>query len=108
MDQFFRYFFQDIGRVFRAFVDIIIAFFNFLNYLLNFPMRMEIIESYSSEFSTTDWIMLFIANILLIVFIVALFIMIGKLLKRIFRFRVSGKKYDALVKQVQNLQRDLI
>ena len=108
MDQFFRYFYQDIGRVFRAFVEVIIAFFNFLNYLLNFPMRMEIIKSFENDFSTIDWIALLIVNILLIALIVAMFIMLGRLFKRIFRFRVSGKKYDALVKQVQSLQRDLI
>ena len=66
MDNFLRYFYQDIGRVFRAFFEIISAFFNFLNYLLNFPMRMKIIEEYESEFSTADWIMLLIANLVLI------------------------------------------
>ena len=45
MDNFLRYFYQDIGRVFRAFCEIFVAFFDFLNYLLNFPMRMKIIES---------------------------------------------------------------
>ena len=57
MDNFLRYFYQDIGRVFRAFFEIIGSFFNFLNYLLNFPMRMEIIKAYESEFGTMDWIM---------------------------------------------------
>ena len=33
MDNFLRYFYQDIGRVFRAFLDIFSSFFNFLNYL---------------------------------------------------------------------------
>ena len=31
-----------------------------------------------------------------------------KLFKKIFRFRISPKKYDELAKQVRNLQRDLI
>ena len=77
MDNFFRYFFQDIGRVFRAFVDIISACFNFLNYLLNFPMRMKIIQSYDSEFTVMEWILMLVVNILLIVFIVGLLIGIG-------------------------------
>lgn len=108
MDHFLRYFYQDMGRVFGAFVEIISALFNFLNYLLNFPMRMKIIQSYNSEFSTVEWVLLLAANILLVAFIVLLFILMGKLLKRIFRFRVPVKKYDELVKQVRNLQRDLI
>lgn len=71
-------------------------------------MRMKIIESYSDSFSTKDWVMMFVANVLLIVFIVVFLLLMGKLLKKIFRFRVSGKKYDAIVKQVTELQRDLI
>ena len=108
MDNFLRYFYQDIGRVFRAFVEILSAAFNFLNYLLNFPMRMEIIRSYESEFTTRDWVMLLIVNILLVIIIVLLCVGLLKLFRKIFRFRVSAKEYDAMAKQVRSLQRDLL
>lgn len=108
MDNFLRYFYQDIGRVFGAFVDILSAFFNFLNYLLNFPMRMKIISQYSEDFGTGDWIMLLIANLALILLIVLMIIGLVKVLKRIFRFRVSAKEYEAMAKQVRALQRDLL
>ena len=108
MDNFFRYFYQDIGRVFRALLEIFGAFFNFLNYLLNFPMRMEIIKSYEEEFNTADWIMLLVANLLLIGLCVLFVIFLIKLLRKIFRFRVSAKEYDNMAKQVRNLQRDLL
>ena len=108
MENFLKYFYEDIGRVMKAFLDWIMAFFTMLNYILNFPMRMEIIASHSDSFTTKDWIMLFVANILLILLLIALFVLIGKLFKKIFRFRVSAKKYDAVVKQVQKLQTDLI
>ncbi|MBE6939739.1 MAG: hypothetical protein E7457_02815 [Ruminococcaceae bacterium] len=108
MDNFFRYFYQDIGRVFRAFLEIFGAFFDFLNYLLNFPMRMEIIESYEGEFSIGEWIALFVANLALIVAAVALFVVLGRLLRKVFRRYVPAKKYDEVVRQVRTLQRDLI
>ena len=108
MDNFLRYFYQDIGRVFRAFFEIIASFFNFLNYLLNFPMRMEIIKAYESEFGTVDWIMLLLANLLLVVLCVLIVIFAVKLFRKLFRFRVSVKEYDDMVKQVRALQRDLI
>ena len=108
MDNVLQYFYQDIGRVFRAFVDIFAAFFNFINYLFNFPMRMEIIKSYESEFNTTSWIMLLIANLVLLGISVLLVILLIKGLKKLFRFRVPVKEYDAMVKQVRNLQRDLL
>lgn len=108
MDNFFRYFFQDIGNVFRSFIDMIVALGNFLNYLLNFPMRMDIIKKYNESFSTLEWVMLLVVNIILIVLIAVMIVSIFKLCKKIFRFRISPKKYDEVVKQVRSLQRDLI
>ena len=108
MDNFLRYFFQDMGRVFGALLEIIAAIGNFLNYLLNFPMRMEIIKQYDSQFSTFEWIMMLFVNLILLALIVLMIIGIVKLCKKLFRFRISPKKYDELVKQVRNLQRDLI
>lgn len=108
MENFMRYFYQDIGRVFRAFIEIFSSFFNFLNYLFNFPMRMKIIESYADDFSTKDWIMLLVANLALVAVIVLIIIFLIKLCKKLFRFRVPVKKYDEMTKQVRQLQRDLL
>jgi MoxR-like ATPase len=108
MDNFLKYFFQDFGRVFRAFLEIFGSVFNFLNYLLNFPMRMQIIQSYEEDFGTGDWVLLLVANLALIVLLVVLFILLAKFLRRILRFRVPVKEYDNMVKQVKQLQRDLI
>ena len=108
MDNFLRYFYQDIGRVFRAFMDVLSALFNFLNYLLNYPMRMEIIKSYEDEFGTKDWIMLLLVQILLVMLIVLLCVGLVKLMRRIFRIRISAKEYDNMVKQIRTLQRDLM
>lgn len=108
MDNFLMYFYQDVGRVFRAFFDIIAAFFNFMNYLFNFPMRLEIIREYNASFSLSEWIMLIITEIVLLALAVVIVFFFLKLLRKLFRFRVSVKKYDEVVKQVRNLQRDLI
>ena len=108
MENFLRYFYQDIGRVFRAFIEIFSAFFNFLNYLLNFPMRMQIIQAYEGEFSTMDWVMLFVANLLLLGLSGLLVFFLIKGIRKLFRFRIPVKEYDAMVKQVKNLQRELL
>ena len=108
MDNFLRYFYQDIGRVFRELLEVFGEFFQFLNYLLNFPMRMEIIKSYEKEFTTLDWILLLVANLTLIIIIVLMCYGILKLFRKIFRFRVSAKQYDEMAKQVRALQRDLL
>ena len=106
MDNFFRYFYQDVGRVFRAFIDIISAIFNFFNYLFNFPMRMQIIQEHDDTFATGDWIMLVVTEVVLIAICVVILYFIFKLLKKVLRFRVPVKKYDELAKQVKTLQKD--
>ena len=108
MDNFLRYFYEDIGSVFRAFAEILSAIFNFLNYLLNFPMRMRIIQNHEENFGTLDWILLLVANLLLIALIVLMIVGAVKLFRKVFRFRVSVKEYDDLTRQVRSLQRDLL
>ncbi len=108
MENFLKYFYQDFGRMFRAFLEVLQALAEWLNTILNFPLRIKIIQAYDSEFGTLDWILLFGSQLILIIIIVVMAVLLVKLLRKIFRFHVPIKKYDALVKQVQNLQRDLI
>ena len=108
MENFLKYFYQDFGRLLRSFLDVFVAFFDFLNYLLNFPMRVEILREYDSSFGTLDWILLAVAYLFLILLIGLLIWGLCKLCRRIFRFKVSAKEYAALSRQVKNLQRDLL
>ncbi|MBO5221472.1 MAG: hypothetical protein J6C26_04080 [Clostridia bacterium] len=108
MDNFFRYFFQDIGNVFRAFVDALVAFWDFIYLLFNFPKRMDIIAQYNESFSTTEWVLLLVVNLILVALIIVLIVFLVKLFRKIFRFRISPKKYDDVVRQLRALQRDLI
>lgn len=108
LDNFFRYFYEDIGRIFQSIWEVLLAILNFFNYLLNFPMRMQLIKAHADDFGTLDWILLLIAHLLLLALIVALIVGIVRLFRRIFRFRVPAKKHDEVVRQVRQLQRDLI
>lgn len=100
-DNFFEYFFQDIGNIFSTFLDLIIAIFNFV-------FRIELIRKYANEFTPWEWALTILVNIILIAIIVLLVYGLFRLCKRIFRFGVSPKKYDELQKRVRSLQRDLI
>ena len=108
MNNFFGYFTEDIGQVFHAFTGAISAAFNFLNYLFNFPMRMEIIKNHSAGFTTTDWIMLLIANIMLISICCLIIYFVGKLIRNIFFNGISRKEYERMAVEVRSLQRDLM
>ena len=52
--------------------------------------------------------MLLVANLLLLALIVLLIFLLVKLVKKLFRFRIPVKKYDEMVRQVRQLQRDLL
>lgn len=108
MGNFMKYFLQDFGSIGRSLWNVFSDFFAFLGNLLNFPKRMKAIEAYAGEFSTGDWILMLIANILLLAIIVIGMIFLVRLLRRLFRFRVPVKEHEALTKQVKDLQRDLL
>ncbi len=108
MDNFLRYFFQDINNILDGFAEFFKSLWYCLNLLFNFPKRFDLIKQYDESFTTTDWILVLVVNAILLVFAIALIIGVIVLLKKIFRFRVPAKKYDELKKQVQHLQRDLV
>ena len=108
MDNFLRYFFQDINNILDGFAELFKSLWYCLNMLFNFPKRFDLIKQYDESFTTTDWILVLVVNTLLLVFAIALIVGAIVLLRKMFRFRVSAKKYDEVVKQVKHLQRDLI
>ena len=108
IDNFFRYFFQDIGQIFKSFLQIFVSAFDFVVNLFNFPGRMNAIKAHESDFSTLDWVLLLVANLILLAVIVIGVVLLIKLLRKALRFRIPVKKYDEMEKQVKNLQRELI
>ena len=108
MDNFLRYFIQDIGQLFYDFIDIFGAIFRFISRLLNFPKRMEIIKANNSEFTMLDWILLLITNLILIAIIVIAVIFLIKLLRRLFRFRAPVEEYDEMKKTLERVQKELL
>ncbi len=107
MEQFLKYFYQDMGLVLESFWRIFTSIFDFLNTLLNYPMRMKIIESYSPSFGVVDWILLGITNLLLLVVIGVSIFFIVKALRRLFRFRVPIKENEKLKEDVRKLTREV-
>lgn len=112
MGNFMQYFFQDFGRLARAFWEIFSGLFRsigeFLYLLFNYPERVALIRAYAPEFSTRDWVLLLIANILLVVLIIIGIFYLAKFLKKALRFKIPIKQYDDLKKQMQQLQRELL
>ncbi len=107
MDGFFKYFYQDMGLILKALWEIVTSIFGFLNTLLNYPMRMKIIESYSPDFGVVDWILLGITNILLLAVIGFGIFFLVKGLRKLFRFRIPIKENEKLKEDVRKLTREV-
>ncbi len=107
MEGFLRYFYQDMGLILKALWEIVTSFFSFLNTLLNYPMRMKIIQSYSPDFGVMDWILLAIANLILLVVIITVIILLVKLIKKLLTFRVPVKEHEKLKEDVRRLTREV-
>jgi len=107
MDAFLKYCYQDLGLIFKSLWEIILSFFNFLNTLLNFPMRMRILRGYSRDFNVISWIFVVLVNVLLIAVIVIGIIFLVRALKKLFRFRIPVKEYDRMKAEVAKLNREV-
>ena len=107
MDTFLKYAYQDLGLIFKAFISIFTSMFDFLNTLLNFPMRMKIIKAYAPDFDIPSWILVGLVNLLLLAIIVGVIFALVKLLKKLFRFRIPVKEYDRMKDEVAKLNREV-
>ena len=106
MGNFMQYFFQDFGRAARALWDMISDGLMFLYYFLNLGSVSDIIRAHSGDFGVWDWVLVIVVNLLRLAVIIVVIVLLAKLCKRIFRFRAPVKEYDALVKQVKDLQKE--
>ena len=108
MDNFLKYFAQDIGNIFYEFLNIFKAIFDFFLSIFDIGSRMEAIKQNGAEFNLLEWILFIVANLVIVAIIVLLIVFAVKLGKKIFRFRVPIKKLDESEKKVKELQREII
>ena len=108
MDDFLRYFAQDIGTIFHAFLNIFKSIFGFFAKIFNVGARMDALEANGAEFTILEWVLFILANLILLAIIVCLVILSVKYGKKAFQFRVPVKKYQEMEKKVKELQRELL
>ena len=94
MDDFLRYFAQDIGTLFHAFLNIFKSIFGFFAKIFNVGARMEALENNGAQFTVLEWVLFIVANLILLAIIVCIILLLVIYGKKIFRFRVPVKKYE--------------
>ncbi len=107
MNAFFKYFFQDMGNIGKAFWKIFVSIFDFFWMMFNFPARFNILDDYTPSFTVLDWIMLVVAYVLLIALVVLIIFFLVKGIKKLCRFRVPVKENEKLKEDVRRLTREV-
>ena len=107
MDAFLKFLYQDLGILFQAFLSIFLSFFDFLNKLLNFPMRIKMIKQDSADFTAVSWVLVILENLLLLIVIGVVLFFLIKGIRRIFRFNIPAKENDKLREEVAKLNREV-
>lgn len=108
MSSFLQYIYQDLGLIIEAIWNIFASFFNAINILLNFPMRRRILDAYSPSFSTMDWILAALFNIVLIGLIVMALVLLTKVLRKLFKFRIPIQENEKLKSDLSDLKREVL
>ena len=108
MDNFLKYFAQDIGNIFHEFLNIFKSVFDFFLSIFDIGSRMEAIERNGAEFTLLEWILFIVSNLILLAIIVLLVILAVKYGKKLLRFRAPIKELDESENKIKELQRELI
>ncbi len=108
MDAFLKYFYQDIGLIWKSILSIFSSIFQTFNTVFNFPMRMRIIQSYGGDLGAIGWILVVLSNLLIafIGFVIIFFIVRG--IKRLAKMKAPATENENLRAENAKLQRELL
>ena len=108
MDAFLKYFYQDIGLVGQAIVNIFTSIFQAFNTIFNFPMRFRIVRTYSEDLNAVGWILVVLSNLLIAAIAAILIYLIFRLIKRLAKFRAPATENERLRAENAKLQREIL
>jgi len=108
MEAYLKYFYQDIGLIWDAIVNIFVSIFQAFNTIFNFPMRMNIIKSYSEDLTVVGWGFVILSNLLLIALAAFIIYLIIRLFIRLAKFRAPVSENEHLRAENAKLQREIL
>ena len=108
MDAFLKYFYQDVGLIGKAIANIFTSIFSAFNTIFNFPMRMNIIKSYSKDLNAVGWAMVILSNLIIAVIAGIIIFLIVKGIKRLTKFKAPAAENEKLRDEVAKLQREVL
>ena len=108
MDAFLKYFYQDVGLIGKAIANIFTSIFSAFNTIFNFPMRMNIIKSYSKDLNAVGWAMVILSNLIIAIIAGILIFLIVKGIRKLTKFKAPAAENEKLRDEVAKLQREVL
>ena len=108
MDAFLKYFYQDIGLIWKSIVSIFTSIFQTFNTIFNFPMRMKLVKSYSEGLNGIGWVLVVLSNLLIALIAALIIFFIVKLIRRLAKFRAPVSENEKLRAENAKLQREIL
>ena len=108
MDAFLKYFYQDIGLIWKSILEIFTSFFQAFNTIFNFPMRMKIVKSYSESLNGVGWVLVVLSNLLVALIAALLIFLIIRGIRRLAKFRAPATENEKLKAENAKLQREIL
>lgn len=108
MDLFVRFLYDFLSLFFGGLKKIFLGIFIGIKDLFNLKSYYEVIKWYSEDLSTTEWILVILAALCVLIILGTIIFLVYLLIRKYIRLRKSLVEQEELLEEVANLNRDVL
>ena len=108
MDLFVRFLYDFLSLFFGGLKKIFLGIFIGIKDLFNLKRYYEVIKFYSEDLSTTEWILVILAALCVLIILGTIIFLVYLLIRKYIRLRKSLVEQEELLEEVANLNRDVL
>ena len=108
MDLFVRFLYDFLSLFFGGLKKIFLGLFTGIMDIFNLKRYYEVIKFYSEDLSTTEWILVILAALCVLIILGTIIFLVYLLIRKYIRLRKSLVEQEELLEEVANLNRDVL
>ena len=108
MDLFVRFLYDFLSLFFGGLKKIFLGIFTGIMDIFNLKRYYEVIKFYSEDLSTTEWILVILAALCVLIILGTIIFLVYLLIRKYIRLRKSLVEQEELLEEVANLNRDVL
>ena len=108
MDLFVRFLYDFLSLFFGGLKKIFLGIFTGIMDIFNLKRYYEVIKFYSEDLSTTEWILVILAALCVLIILGTIIFLVYLLIRKYIRIRKSLVEQEELLEEVANLNRDVL